>query len=85
MVAPPFRQRAGIGLAAEAVALAGAIKGSATLQEFGFLSAMTMGAGLTVVLHLMPDAPGDVAERLVPFVLALGISIAGIRGRTATA
>jgi len=49
------------------------------------LSAMTMGAGLTVVLHLMPDAPGDVAERLVPFVLALGISIAGIRGRTATA
>jgi len=37
------------------------------------------------VLHLMPDAPGDVAERLVPFVLALGISIAGIRGRTATA
>jgi sodium/proline symporter len=49
------------------------------------LSAMTMGAGLTVVLHLMPDAPGDVAERLVPFVLALGISIAGIRGRAATA
>jgi sodium/proline symporter len=46
------------------------------------LSAMTMGAGLTVVLYLMPDTPGDVAERLLPFVLALGISIAGIRGRS---
>ena len=46
------------------------------------LSAMTMGAGLTVVLYLMPDTPGDVAERLLPFVLALGISILGIRGRS---
>ncbi|MCJ7557597.1 MAG: sodium/proline symporter [Gammaproteobacteria bacterium] len=46
------------------------------------LAAMTMGAGLTVVLYLMPDTPGDVAERLLPFVLALGISIAGIRGRS---
>jgi sodium/proline symporter len=49
------------------------------------LSAMMMGAGLTVVLHLLPDSPGDIAERLLPFVLALGLSIGGIRGRTEVA
>jgi len=47
----------------------------------GTLSAMCMGAGLTVVLSYFPNSPGDALERLLPFVLALGISVAGIRGR----
>jgi len=47
------------------------------------LSALCMGAGLTVALSYLPNAPGDALERLLPFVLALGISIAGIRGRQA--
>jgi sodium/proline symporter len=45
------------------------------------LSAMCMGAGLTVVLSYFPNSPGDALERLLPFMLALGISVAGIRGR----
>lgn len=43
------------------------------------LAAMTGGAGLTMLLSLAPDAPGDAAERLLPFVLALGLALAGTR------
>lgn len=52
------------------------------VSAWSTLAAMIVGAGLTVVLHLLPDAPGDVAERLLPFVLALGVSVAGVRGRS---
>lgn len=48
------------------------------------LTALCTGFGLTVVLHLFPDAPGDAAERLVPFFLALGVVFYGslaARGR----
>jgi sodium/proline symporter len=41
--------------------------------------AMVMGFGLTVVISLFPDAPGDVAERLVPFFVALVIALTGSR------
>jgi sodium/proline symporter len=46
------------------------------------LAAMLSGAGLTIALSLLPNAPGDSAERLIPFVLALLIALAGAR-RTA--
>jgi sodium/proline symporter len=45
------------------------------------LTAIAAGFGLTIVAYLMPDAPGDWVERLVPFAIALAISIAGIRSR----
>ncbi len=41
------------------------------------LAAMLAGFGLTVALSLFPSAPGDAAERLIPFVLALAIAWAG--------
>ncbi|MEQ8858020.1 MAG: hypothetical protein RIC56_05185 [Pseudomonadales bacterium] len=43
------------------------------------LAAMTGGAGLTVLLSLAPDAPGDAAERLLPFALALALAWYGSR------
>ena len=41
------------------------------------LAAMLVGFGLTVTLSLLPNAPGDSAERLIPFLLALAIAWAG--------
>jgi len=41
------------------------------------LAAMLTGFVLTVALNLLPSAPGDAAERLIPFALALGIAWAG--------
>jgi len=38
------------------------------------LAAMATGFVLTVALSLAPDAPGDAAERLIPFFLALGVA-----------
>lgn len=43
------------------------------------LAAMLSGALLTVLLSLMADAPGDAAERLLPFGLALTIALVGAR------
>lgn len=43
------------------------------------LAAMGVGAGLTVVLSFLPDAPGDSAERLIPFFLALILALIGRR------
>jgi len=43
------------------------------------LAAMLGGAGLTIVLSLLPNAPGDSAERLIPFGLALLIALIGAR------
>jgi len=43
------------------------------------LAAMLAGFGLTVIISFFPNAPGDAAERLVPFFIALGIAAAGTR------
>jgi sodium/proline symporter len=43
------------------------------------LAAMAAGAGLTIVLSFMPDAPGDALERLLPFVVAAAVAFAGSR------
>ncbi len=47
------------------------------------LLAMVFGFGLTVVISFFPNAPGDAAERLVPFFTALFIAAAGSRNKTA--
>lgn len=47
------------------------------------ITAMICGAGLTMVLSLLPNAPGDAAERLIPFALALTVALAGARRVTA--
>ena len=38
--------------------------------------AVAVGFGLTFILHLAPNTPGDVAERSIPFALAMGIVLA---------
>lgn len=43
------------------------------------LAAMVTGFGMTVVISMFPGTPGDVAERLVPFFLALAIAMSGSR------
>jgi sodium/proline symporter len=40
-------------------------------------AAMVLGFGLTVIISFFPNAPGDAAERLVPFFIALFIAAAG--------
>jgi len=42
----------------------------------GTMASMLTGFGLTVILSMMPDTPGDVAERVLPFLLALGLAVA---------
>ncbi|HEU0224166.1 MAG TPA: sodium/proline symporter [Steroidobacteraceae bacterium] len=37
------------------------------------LAGMLTGFGLTIAFYLLPDAPGDVLERIVPFFVALAI------------
>jgi len=44
-------------------------------------AAMLTGFGLTVALSFAPNAPGDAAERLIPFFLALAIAWIGRGGR----
>ena len=41
------------------------------------LGAMWAGLILVVLFHLLPDSPGDVLERVLPFVAALGIALTG--------
>ena len=41
------------------------------------LGAMWAGTILTLLFHLLPDAPGDFLERVLPFVAALGIALTG--------
>ncbi len=38
------------------------------------LATLVAGAGLTVVLHWLPPAPGDAAERLLPLAVAMAIA-----------
>ncbi len=48
------------------------------------LAAMLAGFGLTVLLSLFPNTPGDVAERVLPFVIAMLIAAAGSRRMEST-
>jgi len=41
------------------------------------MGSMWAGFALTLLLHLLPDAPGDFLERALPFVAALGIALTG--------
>ena len=41
--------------------------------------AVAAGFGLTVILYLAPDTPGDVAERTAPFLVGAAILVAGKR------
>jgi hypothetical protein len=41
------------------------------------LASIVAGFSLTIVLYLVPDTPGDWAERLAPFAVALGIAVIG--------
>lgn len=41
------------------------------------LGSMWAGFMLTLLLHLLPNAPGDFLERALPFVAALGIALTG--------
>jgi sodium/proline symporter len=41
------------------------------------LGAIWSGFALTTLFHLLPDAPGDFMERVLPFIAALGIALSG--------
>lgn len=41
------------------------------------LGAMWAGCVLTLLFHWLPDSPGDMLERALPFVAALGIALTG--------
>ena len=45
-----------------------------SISAQGTLVAMLTGFGLTVLISWLPATPGDVAERIVPFVVALAIA-----------
>ncbi len=42
----------------------------APLRSGGVLASIITGFGLAVLFYLLPDAPGDWLERLVPFCVA---------------
>ena len=45
----------------------------ARIRPAGVLASILTGFGLAVLFYLMPDTPGDVLERLVPFCSALAV------------
>ncbi len=45
-----------------------------SISAHGTLAAMLAGFGLTVLFSWLPAMPGDFAERILPFVIALGIA-----------
>jgi sodium/proline symporter len=47
------------------------------IRPGSMLGAMWAGFILTLLFHLLPDAPGDYLERVLPFVAALGIALTG--------
>lgn len=53
------------------------------IEPRAVLGTLIAGFGLTVIFHYFPDTPepGDFVERLVPFVVALAIALAGRDGR----
>jgi sodium/proline symporter len=52
-----------------------------SISAQGTLAAMLAGFGLTVLISWFPAMPGDFAERIVPFVIALGIAAGASRAR----
>ena len=50
-----------------------------TLSGRATLGAMLAGFGSTLVLSWLPDAPGDAAERLLPFVIAAAVAFPASR------
>ena len=52
-----------------------------SISAEGTLLAMLTGFGLTVVISWFPAMPGDFAERIVPFVFAMGIAASASRHR----
>lgn len=53
--------------------------GGFRLGARSLLASMLTGFVLTIVLYWRPDTPGDIAERLLPFLLALVIARLGAR------
>ena len=53
-----------------------------TVSSTATLAALLTGFGLTVIISLFPDAPGDAAERLLPFLIALSIATIGSSRKT---
>jgi sodium/proline symporter len=41
------------------------------------IGAMCAGFLLVLIFHLMPDAPGDFLERVLPFVASIGVALSG--------
>lgn len=54
------------------------------LDSRGVLASIASGFGLTVVFYLLPDAPGDWMERLIPLVVAFAVAWGSRRGRETT-
>jgi sodium/proline symporter len=52
-----------------------------SISAQGTVAAMLTGFGLTVLISWLPATPGDFAERIVPFVIALAIAASGSRAR----
>jgi sodium/proline symporter len=52
-----------------------------SISAQGTLGAMLTGFGLTVLISWAPAMPGDFAERIVPFLIALAIAAGGSRAR----
>ena len=52
-----------------------------SISAQGTLAAMLAGFGLTVLISWFPAAPGDFAERIVPFVIAVTIAAGASRAR----
>jgi sodium/proline symporter len=51
-----------------------------SLSAGGTLAAMLAGFCSTLILSWLPDAPGDAAERIIPFVISLTIAATTSRG-----
>jgi Na+/proline symporter len=51
------------------------------LQPRGVLASILTGFGLAVIFYLLPNTPGDILERLVPFCAALAVLLAFREGR----
>lgn len=49
------------------------------LSPWGVVTAITVGFSSTVVIYLLPDTPGDFAERIIPFVGCFAILLLSAR------
>jgi len=50
-----------------------------SLSARSVFRSMLVGFSLTVILHWLPDypSPGDAAERVLPFIVAFAVALAG--------